>query len=127
MSGPPELPVATVVLALGQFEVTADVATGFVVLHDTLTLQVLPPATIVHAVGDSVSVPVIGATDWVVTLTHDPRCVVPPERVAATRYENVVFEDPPETVRATGVAEVAPVEIVPLVEMTTFVEQLPPR
>jgi hypothetical protein len=61
VSGPPELPVATVVLALGQFDVTAEVPTGFDVLHDTLTLQLLAPAAMVHDDDDSVSVPVVGA------------------------------------------------------------------
>jgi hypothetical protein len=55
------LPVATVVLALGLFEVTDDVPTGFVVLHDTLTLQLFAPAGMVHDDDDSVSVPVVGA------------------------------------------------------------------
>ena len=55
------LPVATVVFAEGQLEVTDDVATGFVVVHEMLTLQLLAPDAIVHDEADEVSVPVIGA------------------------------------------------------------------
>ena len=54
------MPVATVVLALGQFDVTAEVPTGFVVLHAMLTLQLLAPAGMVHDGEDSVSVPETG-------------------------------------------------------------------
>jgi hypothetical protein len=61
VSGPPELPVATVVFALGRFDVTADVPTGFVVLHDTLTLQLFAPAGMTHDEDDRVSVPVMAA------------------------------------------------------------------
>ena len=53
MSGPAELPVATVVLALGLFDVTADVPTGLVVLQERLMLQLLAPAGIVHDEDDS--------------------------------------------------------------------------
>jgi hypothetical protein len=55
------LPVATVVFAEGQLEVTADVATGFVVVHEMLTLQLLAPDAIVQAAAEDVSVPVIAA------------------------------------------------------------------
>ena len=61
VSGPPELPVATVVLALGLFDVTAEIPTGFVVLHEMLTLQLLAPDAMVHDDEDSVSVPVVAA------------------------------------------------------------------
>jgi hypothetical protein len=57
--GPPLLPVATVVLLLGQVDVTADVPMGFVVLQDMLTVQVLAPAAIVQEDGESVRAPVI--------------------------------------------------------------------
>src|SRR5687768_3258918 len=60
-SGPPEFPVATVVLGLGQFDVTADVPTGLVVLHDMLTLQLLAPGAMLHDDDESVSVPVVAA------------------------------------------------------------------
>jgi len=53
------LPVATVVFAEGQLEVTDDVATGFVVVHEMLTLQLLAPDAIVHDEADEVSVPLI--------------------------------------------------------------------
>lgn len=56
----PELPVATVVLALGQFEVTADVPTGFVVVHVSVTLQLLAPAAIVQLGAAGVRVPEVG-------------------------------------------------------------------
>jgi hypothetical protein len=47
------------VFAEGQLEVTADVATGFVVVHEMLTLQLLAPDAIVHDKADEVSVPLI--------------------------------------------------------------------
>ena len=40
---------------------TDDVATGFVVVHDSVTLQLLAPDAIVHDEADAVSVPLIGA------------------------------------------------------------------
>lgn len=52
--------MAIVVFALGQFDVTADVLTGFVVVHVSVTLQLLAPAAIVHVGAAGVSVPVIG-------------------------------------------------------------------
>jgi hypothetical protein len=61
VSGPPELLVATVVFALGLSDVTDDVPTGFVVLHDTLTLQLPASAGMTQDDDDSVSVPVIGS------------------------------------------------------------------
>jgi len=56
-----EFPVPTTVPALGYSDVTVEVATGFVVVHDTLILQVLPPDAITHADGESVSAPLIAA------------------------------------------------------------------
>jgi len=47
--------------ALGYSDVTVEVATGFVVVHDTLMLQLLAPDAITQTDGDSVSVPVIAA------------------------------------------------------------------
>jgi hypothetical protein len=40
------------------FDVTADVPTGFVVVHDRLILQELLPAVMVHELGDRVRLPV---------------------------------------------------------------------
>ena len=54
----PLLPVATMVPALGVLDVIAEVPTGFVVLQVALTVQLLAPAAMMHAVGESVSVPV---------------------------------------------------------------------
>jgi len=47
--------------ALGYSDVTVEVATGFVVVHDTLMLQLLAPDAMTHVDGVSVSVPLIGA------------------------------------------------------------------
>jgi hypothetical protein len=59
-----------------------DVATGFVVLHDTLTPHVLAFAAIVHTDGDTVSVPDaggrVGATERSTKLTS--RDESPPNR-----------------------------------------------
>ena len=64
----PLLPVATVVFVLGVLDVIDEVPTGFVVLQVALTGQLLAPAAIVQADGDTVSVPV-GAVADAVTAT----------------------------------------------------------
>ena len=56
----PELPLPTIVFAVGVFDVTDDVPTGLVVLHVRVTLQLLAPATMLHE-GDCVRMPVVGA------------------------------------------------------------------
>ena len=53
----PLFPDARLVFALGVFDVIAEVPTGLVVLHVAFTVQLLAPDGIVHAVEDSVSVP----------------------------------------------------------------------
>ena len=58
-SGPPLFSVPTTVPATGHGDVTCEVATGFVVVHDIFTLQLLAPDGIVHVDVDSVSVPVM--------------------------------------------------------------------
>ena len=55
----PSLPLPTTVPALGVFDVTCEVETGLLVVHDRLTLQLLAPEAMVHD-GDE-SVPDIGA------------------------------------------------------------------
>lgn len=55
--------MATVVFALGQFDVTADVPTGLVVVHVNVTLQLLAPAAIVHVGAAGVRVPVAATDD----------------------------------------------------------------
>jgi hypothetical protein len=62
-NGPPELPVVTVVFALGQFDVTAEVPTAFAVVQEMLTVQLLAPAAIVQDDADNVSVPE-GGSAW---------------------------------------------------------------
>ena len=52
------LPLPIGVFAAGVFDVTADVPTGFVVVHDRLILQELLPAVMVHELGDRVRLPV---------------------------------------------------------------------
>ena len=57
--------------ALGYDDVTADVATGLVVLHDRVTLQVLAPAAMLHEDDASVRVPDMGgAATSPVLATH---------------------------------------------------------
>jgi hypothetical protein len=75
--GPPELPVPTGVFAFGHPDVTADVPTGFDVLHETFTEQVLAPTKIVHVDADRVSVP-DGGFVWHVLPFH----VVPDAQLA---------------------------------------------
>ncbi len=48
------------VFALGQFDVTADVATGLVVVQFRVTLQLLPPSAMMHEGAAGVRVPDIG-------------------------------------------------------------------
>ncbi len=42
------MPLATIVFALGRFDVTLDTSTGFVVVQDSVMLHVLAPAAMVH-------------------------------------------------------------------------------
>jgi hypothetical protein len=67
--GPPELPVATIVFALGQLDVTADVPTGLLVLHDIVTVQLLALGEIVHDDAELVSDP-DGGNAWHVVPLH---------------------------------------------------------
>ena len=68
--------MAIVVLALGQFDVTAEVPTGFVVVHVSATVQLLAPAAIVQDGAEGVSVPDVGP--WQALPFH----VVPDTHVA---------------------------------------------
>jgi hypothetical protein len=56
--------VATVVLALGEFDVTDEVPTGFVVVHESVTAQLLAPAAMMHEGAGGVSVPDIVVGAW---------------------------------------------------------------
>ena len=75
----PLLPVTTVVFALGVLDVIAEVPTGFVVLQVALTVQLLAPAAMMHAVGESVSVPAGTVADdsRIVRDTPSDDCPVP--------------------------------------------------
>jgi hypothetical protein len=53
----PEFPFPTTVLATGYGEVTAEVATGFVVLQVKFTVQLLPPYAMVQEDAEGVKVP----------------------------------------------------------------------
>lgn len=69
--------MAIVVLADGQFDVTADVPTGFAVVQVSVTLQLLAPAAIVQLGLAGLSVPV-GGGGWQTLPFH----VVPDAQLA---------------------------------------------
>ena len=75
------MPLNSVVLAVGLSEVTAEVATGFVVLQVTETEQALEPAAMVQLDADEDSEP-----DMTAAWQELPFHVVPVAQVAVTGW-----------------------------------------